>query len=180
VSENPKYRSLGNHSEAIQIDYDPDRITYAELLEIFWESHNPVLQAWSQQYKTGVFYHNKEQQRMAEKSKTNLASVTKGKILTELLPFTEFYLAEDYHQKYMLRSNFALLEEFEAKYPRIEELISSTAAARINGYLGGSGTCDQLKSEINDFGLSERGSKSLLEEVCGGNIEFSCPTGNCL
>jgi hypothetical protein len=67
----------------------------------------------------------------------------------------------------MLRNNSALLEEFEAVYPSVEELISSTAVARVNGYLGGSGTCDQLKSEINDFGLSESGRKRLLRDVCG-------------
>ncbi len=102
-----------------------------------------------------------------------------GRIKTELLPLTRFYLAEDYHQKHMLRSSYALMEEFEAKYPFIEGLISSTAVARVNGYLGGSGTCDQLKSEIGDFGLSASGSRRLLEEVCGGKAEMLCPTGGC-
>jgi hypothetical protein len=137
------------------------------LLEIFWDSHNPTLPAWSQQYKTGVFYNNEEQKRIAEESKDELASVTKGKIITEVLPLNKFYLAEDYHQKHMLRNNSALSEEFEAKYPSVEQLISSTAVARVNGYLGGSGTCDQLQSEIDGFGLSESGRKRLLKEVCG-------------
>ncbi len=68
----------------------------------------------------------------------------------------------------MLRNDSALLDEFETKYPSVEQLISSTAAARVNGYLGGSGTCDQLRSEINDLGLSESGRNRLLREVCGG------------
>lgn len=177
---NPTYTNLGDHSEAIQIDYDPAVISYDKLLEIFWESHNPTRQSWSQQYRTAVFYHNREQQKTAEESRDRLVSVTKGKILTGILPFTRFYLAEDYHQKHMLRNNWALMEEFEAKYPSVEKLISSTAVARVNGYLGGSGTCNKLKSEIDDFGLSQSGSKRLLEEVCRGNIEMSCPTKNCL
>jgi hypothetical protein len=149
------------------------------LLEIFWESHNPTLSAWSEQYKTGVFYHSEEQKKIAEESRDELASGMTGRIVTELLPLTRFYLAEGYHQKHMLRNNSALLEEFEEKYPSVGQLISSTAVARVNGYLGGSGTCNQLKSEIDDFGLSESGRKRLLEEVCGGNVEMSCRTGSC-
>jgi peptide-methionine (S)-S-oxide reductase len=137
------------------------------------------MQAWSQQYKTAVYYHDEEQKRIAEESRNNLASTMKSDIVTRLLPLTAFYLAEDYHQKYRLRNHSALMEEFEIKYPRVEDLISSQSVARVNGYLGGNGTCDQLKSEIYGLGLSESGSKKLLKEVCRRDIEMFCPTKNC-
>ncbi len=149
------------------------------MLDIFWESHNPTRQAWSLQYKTAVFYHDKKQKELSEESRGMLASSLIGKIVTRMLPFTGFYLAEDYHQKYMLRNHMLILNEFEAKYPDVEGMVSSTATARVNGYLGGNGTCEQLKSEINSFGLSDTGYKKLLEEVCIGIEGKTCPTNNC-
>jgi hypothetical protein len=116
---------------------------------------------------------------MAEASRDMLDSVTRGKIITELLPFEGFYLAEGYHQKHNLRNFPTLMEEYEAKYPRVEDLVSSTAVSRVNGYLGGNGSCDELKSEIVSLGLSEGGKKTLLENVCVGNIDMTCPTQNC-
>ncbi len=119
------------------------------------------------------------QKRAAEESKDALTSSLSGKIQTGLIPFSSFHLAEAYHQKYMLRSNMAFLVEYEAKYPDREGMVSSTATARVNGYLGGNGSCDQLKSEISGFGLSEEGNKKLLGEVCMGIEGKSCPSNNC-
>lgn len=96
-----------------------------------------------------------------------------------MLPFTGFYLAEGYHQKYKLRDHISILNEFEAKYPDVEGMVSSTATARVNGYLGGNGTCEQLKSEISGFGLSDTVNKELLEEVCQGIEMQSCPANSC-
>ncbi len=73
----------------------------------------------------------------------------------------------------------AFLDEFETKYPNVEEMVASTATARVNGYLGGHGSCDQLKSEISGFGLSESGRMKLLEEVCSGIEGKACPSNNC-
>jgi hypothetical protein len=147
---------------------------------IFWDSHDPRSRSWSSQYKKALFYHNEEQKRTAENTRKHLTASLKSKIRTEILPFKEFYLAEDYHQKHTLRGNPELINEFSATYPSVEELVSSTAAARVNGYLGGNGTCDILKSEIYDFGLSEKGNKILIEAVCGGSIGRSCSTKTCL
>jgi len=126
-----------------------------------------------------LLYHTEEQRIAAEESKERLSSGKKREIVTDIIPFTKFYLAEDYHQKHMLRGNPALMKEFDALFADVEELIASTAAARVNGYLGGNGTCDQLKSEIKSLGLSEAGSTVLLREVCGGNAAMSCPAGGC-
>jgi len=178
-SGNPTYRNLGGSSEAVQILYDPAVISYNELLNIFWESHDPTAQSWSRQYRNMLFYHTEEQRLLAEESKERLASGMKREIVTDIIPFTKFYLAEDYHQKYMLRNNPALMKEFEALYPDVQDFIASTAAARVNGYMGGNGTCDQLKSEIRSLGLSESGSTVLIRQVCGGNAAMSCPSGGC-
>jgi methionine-S-sulfoxide reductase len=178
-SDNPTYRNLGNHSEAIQIDYDPDMLSYKELLDVFWDSHDPALSSWSRQYKKAVLYHDNKQKKIAEGSRALLAASIKGKIKTEILPLIEFYLAEDYHQKHMLRGHAELMEEFNIIYPSVEGLLFSTAVARVNGYLGGNGTCDMLKKEIHTLGISEKGNKRLLDEVCAGSTGASCLNSSC-
>jgi peptide-methionine (S)-S-oxide reductase len=74
-------------------------------------------------------------------------------------------VAEDYHQKYRLRGVSVLMAEFEALYPDPAGLVNSTAAARVNGYVGGNGTLNQLEAEIGQLGLSEAGRETLLEIV---------------
>jgi len=116
---------------------------------------------------------------MAEESADKLTLVTKDKIVTEIQPFTGFHLAEDYHQKHMLRGQSGLMNEFETIYPSVEKLIFSTAVTKVNGYLGGNGTCDMLKAEIHKLGLSKKGSRRLLDEVCVGNSGTSCLNSSC-
>ena len=155
---------MGNHSETIQIDYDPERITYEELLDVFWKSHNPVSRSVSSQYGSIVFYHDDEQRRLAEKTKEREETERGRRLPTEVVPYTEFWRAEDYHQKYRLRGVRELMEEFAAIYPDSKDLVDSTAAARVNGYVGGHGTLEQLEAEIDRLGLSPEG-RDRLEEV---------------
>ena len=158
----PDYHSLGDHTESIQIDYDPKQISYKELLHIFWSSHNPRSRSRSKQYRAAVFYHNEEQKRLALKTKDEMA--VKGKIYTEILPLSKFYRAEDYHQKYYLRGNPGIAGELLAVYPEAKEFTDSTAAARLNGYIAGFGSAENLKKEIKGFGLSKEAEEKLLEK----------------
>jgi methionine-S-sulfoxide reductase len=100
---NPTYHSLGDHSETIEIDYDPTVIPYRALLDVFWRSHSPTIRSWSRQYASIIFYHSEEQKRMAEESRTMTASRLHGAVATEIVPYTGFTLAEDYHQKHALQ-----------------------------------------------------------------------------
>jgi peptide-methionine (S)-S-oxide reductase len=166
----PSYYNLGNHSETIQVDYDPTRISYQELLEVFWDSHNPGLQPWSRQYMSIIFYHNDEQKRLAMETKEREEFRLGDNIFTESVPSSEFYLAEDYHQKYYLRQDSGLMKEFNVIYPATEDFLSSTAVARINGYVGGYGTLETLQEELTSFGLSAAGRSRLLQIADRGLI----------
>ena len=161
--ENPSYRSLGGHSETIQIDYDPAKISYQELLDVFWDSHNPVFHTGSRQYMSIVFYHNDEQKGLASDAKEREENLLGRNIITEIVPFSEFYLAEDYHQKYYLRQERDLMPEMSGIYPAAADFMSSTTVARINGYVGGYGRLATLQAESNSFGLSEAGRNKLLQ-----------------
>lgn len=165
TTADPTYDNLGDHVETVQIDYDPARISYQELLDVFWRSHTPTDRPWTRQYAPIVFYHDDEQKRLAEASRERAAAASAGPIYTEVLPLDRFTLAEAYHQKYRLQQVPALMSEFSALYPRDDELVSSTAAARVNGYLGGYGTLAGLQAEIDDLGLSAAGQKLLLDRV---------------
>jgi methionine-S-sulfoxide reductase len=165
ATADPTYRSLGDHAETIQIDYDPAQISYAELLDVFWSSHAPTSRPWSSQYASIVFYHNEEQRHLAVETREREATKYGEQIFTAIEPFSAFYLAEDYHQKYRLRGVPELLTELQVIYPNGDGLVNSTAAARLNGYIGGNGTMAGLKAEIDDLGLSATGRDRLLEIV---------------
>jgi peptide-methionine (S)-S-oxide reductase len=162
---NPTYHNLSDHAETVQIDFDPTKISYERLLEVFWKSHNPGNRSWSRQYRAVVFFHNEEQERLALASRERVAAETEGKIYTEILPLSGFYLAEAYHQKYQLRQHAGLMTEFRAMYPDPGDFVNSTGAARVNGYLGGYGTTDHLQRELGTLGLSGAGAGKLLENV---------------
>jgi methionine-S-sulfoxide reductase len=177
TTRNPTYRNLGDHTETVQIDYDPSRTSYEELLAVFWDSHNPGMRAWSRQYLTAVFFHNEEQRRLALETRDRVAAKIKGEVVTQILPASDFYLAEAYHQKFYLRQVPELLKEVTMTYPAVEDFVGSTAAARLNGYLAGYGTPAGLKAELSSLGLSPAGSQNLLEMVSAS--ERSGPTQIC-
>lgn len=147
--ENPSYYNMGDHTETIQIDYDPAQVSYEQLLEVYWDNHNPTILRWSRQYMSILFYHNSEQRTLAMKSREDEEANLGRRIYTDIIPFSEFYLAEDYHQKYHLQQVPGLMEELAAIYPNFTDLIDSTAAARINGYAGGHITFRELQDQLN-------------------------------
>ena len=158
---NPTYYNLGNHSETIEIDYDPLKITYEDLLDVFWDSHSPTYPPYSTQYKSAIFYHNEEQKKLSieTKEQQELRGLT---IYTEIVPYSRFYLAEDYHQKYALRGVWDIVGELLAIYPDLEDFVNSTAVTRLNGYSGGYGDVEELRKNLDDFGLSESAKQRLL------------------
>lgn len=114
-TQNPTYREVSTgktgHYEAIQITYDPEKVTYVELLNIFWRQIDPT-DAYGQfadegsQYQTAIFYHDEEQKILAEESKEQLQreGVFEDLIVTKIIPATDFYPAEEYHQQYHIKN----------------------------------------------------------------------------
>jgi peptide-methionine (S)-S-oxide reductase len=168
TSGDPTYYNLDGHTETVQIDYDPTQISYDELLGVFWDSHDATVPPYSQQYKSIIFYHDEVQRRLAIQSKQQEEARLGSKIYTEIIPFSEFYLAEAYHQKFYLRQVPQLMVDFKAIYPDSNDFVNSTAAARINGYIGGHGTPETLQKELASYGLSPAGAKKLLQYAPAG------------
>ncbi len=109
--KNPTYEQVSaggtGHAESVQIVYDPQKISYEKLLDVFWHNIDPTTADrqfcdTGHQYRTAIFYHTPEQRRLAEQSKAPLekSKPFSGPIVTEIVPAGEFYPAEDYHQHY--------------------------------------------------------------------------------
>lgn len=162
-TENPTYRNLGSHIETLQLDYDPQIMSYERLLELFFAQHTPTREPWKRQYTAAVFFHDTVQEQLIYQKKEALEKQLGKQVLTEINPYEAFYLAEERHQKYKLQRQPELLAEFRAMYPDTLDFINSTAAARVNGYLYACESCESLIQDLGSFGLSARGQKILLD-----------------
>ncbi len=108
--DNPSYEEVCSgktgHAEVVEVIYDPDVVSYADLLEIFWTCHNPTtlnrqgLDVGTQ-YRSAIFFHDKEQKKCAEDSIKLNQSLWPAPIVTEISPTSTFYKAEEYHQQYI-------------------------------------------------------------------------------
>jgi peptide-methionine (S)-S-oxide reductase len=109
--ENPSYRDVCSgktgHAESVQVEFDPNVVSYEDLLNAFWEMHDPTSKNRQgldigKQYRSAIFYHSEEQREKALKSRDELSSSGKykEKIVTEIEPAREFFRAEEYHQRY--------------------------------------------------------------------------------
>ena len=115
---NPTYKDVctdkTGHAEVVEVEYDPAQVSYEELLNVFWENHDPT-QVNRQgpdvgtQYRTVIFYHNDEQKRVAEESKKARAESGRYRrpIATQIEPAQTFWRAEDYHQQYLEKRGLA-------------------------------------------------------------------------
>ena len=166
----PTYEDLGEHMETVQVDYDPDVVSYASLLDVFWDSHSPEFRAFRRQYASAIFFHDAAQQEVARESLERQKRARRWrlfarKLYTEVLPYKTLHPAEGYHQKYRLRQQRLLLREFEDAYTE-EEFVESSLATKLNAYVAGYG--DAI-ANLADMGLS-RAATSYLVRLKRGEL----------
>ena len=108
--ENPTYEDVCSHTtghaEVVEVTYDPERVPYEQLLDVFWGKHDPTQlnrQGWDigDQYRSAIFFHDEEQREAAARSKAEEQTRHRAAIVTEITPAQTFYEAEDYHQQYL-------------------------------------------------------------------------------
>ncbi len=116
--ENPTYEDVCSgrtgHAETVEVEYDSSRVSYEQLLDVFWENHDPTTlnrqgPDVGEQYRSAIFFHTPEQQAAATESKANLEKSGKYKrpIVTQILPASTFFRAEEYHQRYLEKHGLA-------------------------------------------------------------------------
>jgi len=115
---NPSYQDVctdrTGHAEAVEVEYDPAKVSYDQLLNVFWENHDPTQlnrqgPDWGTQYRSAIFFHSPEQENAAKASKQALEQSGRFKkpVVTQIVPATTFYEAEDYHQQYLEKRGLA-------------------------------------------------------------------------
>ena len=111
--ENPTYKEVCSkttgHAEVVQVEFDPAKLTYEQILQIFWDIHDPTTlnrqdNDEGPQYRSIILYHDEAQKKAAEKSKAAAQAKFSDKIVTEIVPLKKYYLAEDYHQDYFRKN----------------------------------------------------------------------------
>jgi len=117
-TDNPTYKEVctdrTGHAEAVEVEFDPAQVKYADLLKVFWENHDPTQlnrqgPDWGSQYRSAIFFHTPEQQKAAEASKESLEKAHRYSkpIVTQIVPAVTFFPAEDYHQQYLEKRGMA-------------------------------------------------------------------------
>jgi len=115
---NPTYKDVctdgTGHAEAVEVDYDPAKVSYEQLLDVFWENHDPTQlnrqgPDFGSQYRSAIFYYSPEQEQLAKSSKQRLekSGQFSRPIVTQIVPAATFYEAEDYHQQYLEKRGLA-------------------------------------------------------------------------
>ena len=117
-TENPTYKEVctdrTGHAEAVEVEFDPAKVHYADLLKVFWENHDPTQlnrqgPDWGSQYRSAIFFYSPEQQAQAQASKESLEKAHRYSkpIATQIVPAETFHPAEDYHQQYLEKRGMA-------------------------------------------------------------------------
>ncbi len=114
--DKPTYKEVctdrTGHAEAVEVTFDPSKISYGKLLQVFWENHDPTTlnrqgPDWGSQYRSAIFFHSPEQEAEARASVKEAQKSQKRPIVTEIVPAPEFFAAEDYHQQYLEKRGLA-------------------------------------------------------------------------
>jgi peptide-methionine (S)-S-oxide reductase len=174
----PTYHSLGDHTEALQIDFDPQQISFKEIVDLFWKAHNPLQQIRSRQYMTAIWFHDDSQAEAVNAAKKVIEQNLDATLQTPVLPLHMFYLAEDYHQKYRLQ-NSQLMKYFEVMYPNFADFNNSTAAARLNGFIAGHGSRELYDAEYESYGVSAKELTQIIWPRESAGRIASCGDNHC-
>lgn len=172
TSSNPSYREMGDHTETVQLDYDPNQISYGQLLSSFWERHNPdnLKDYKGNQYRSLIVYHDEGQRESIRKHIHRLELQGQSVQATTVAPYGEWYKAEDRHQKYYLKRYPDALAKVSEQVGDESELVDSTLAARLNGIAKGFTSGERLRVEIADWPIGREEHERLLALI--GSIKW--------
>lgn len=153
TSEHPSYRQMGDHTETLQIDYEPAILPFEEILDTFWNNHNPmnINDYKGRQYMSLLFYNDENERQTIRQVLEKRKGQGKGEPDTWIAPYSGFHLAEDRHQKYYLKRYPDAMEKLGTLYPSGTDLANSTLAARLNGLAKGYTNLERIISEIREW-----------------------------
>lgn len=162
----PSYKELGWHSEVIEVDYDPNIVSYENLVNRFFEMHDETLRPYDQRVKSIVFTRSDNEYKYVKEKIEALKVLNKKGIYTEVKKFDKFYIAEDEHQFKYLKKETGLFNEMLARYPSTEDQLQSILVSKMNASVLGLLDQDALDQLIETYSLSSEG-KSRLYQING-------------
>lgn len=166
----PTYKDLGDHTETVEVQYDPQVTTFSNLLKVFWKYHDYTAE-YKTQYMSAIFYHDDEQKELAEKDKAE-REANGEKVATKILLAKIFYKAEDYHQKYFLRQHKKLVEDLDISD---EDFMYASRPSRLLCYIAGPGEEKDFDEEYPSLGLSEEQAAYIKEQMKTKKFEGCAP-----
>lgn len=167
TSMHPTYRQMGDHTETVQLDFSSSIITFEEILEVFWNNHNPINinNYKGRQYLSLLFYSDDKQKETIQHVLRRRKEQGRGEPETEIAPYSGFYLAEAKHQKYYLKRFPNAIEKLNEWFSSQEDLNNSTLAARLNGLAKGYTNLERILNEIGRWPVGSEHRKLLVDLV---------------
>ncbi|MFC4098482.1 peptide-methionine (S)-S-oxide reductase MsrA [Paenibacillus xanthanilyticus] len=161
-TESPTYRRMGDHTETVEVEFDPGVVSFGELAALFWANHNPAnINGYKgRQYQSLLFYRDAEQQAAIENVLAERRAGGLPEPDTEIVPFGGFHPAEANHQKYYLKRHPDARAKLSAIFPG-EALTGSTLAARLNGLAKGFTNRERILEELADGRESEEARRLM-------------------
>lgn len=154
-STNPSYDNLGNHVEVFEVDYDPEILSYATMVELYFTTYDATARPFSQRVASVIYYRNKDEQVIAEQIKSSLEAASEEGIFTILRPIDTFYLAEEKHQLSYLKQEVSLYAELQVMFDEEDQLLLSILASKLNGFIAGYGHEEDFEHVLSKSSLSQ-------------------------
>lgn len=162
TTPDPSYSAIGDHVETVEVSYDPQKVTYSQLLDYFWRHHNAHAKPIFRQYASAVFTLEPAQTQVAKQLRDAKRSAQGEPLLTAVRPLQKFYPAEMSHQKYYLQQDSELL----GRLPRQgEQRLNTRLACKLNALLGSGGDQAALQSSLIELGLSNSTLDALFHRA---------------
>lgn len=162
TAPDPSYSNIGDHVETVEVTYDPQKVTYQQLLDHFWAHHNARAKPIFRQYASAIFCETPQEETEAKAERASLQE--KGgtdKLLTAILPFKAFYPASDNHQKYYLQQDKALFKALQEQHLAL----NSVLATKLNSVAGADGDRAQLARSLSELGLEPEVQAELFRRA---------------
>ncbi|KAM3720269.1 Peptide methionine sulfoxide reductase [Dirofilaria immitis] len=171
TTTSPNYYNIGDHTEVTEIQFDEKIISYDEILNCFWDNHNPIKE-YKKQYKSAILYVDDQQKETAKNSLKKIQEkYGDRKLDTYVQKLIHFYQAEDYHQKYWLRCQTAIFKKLNLNN---EQVVNSLLATKVNAFLAGYKNFDVLKQLADQYGLDDDVVKLIEGIAITGGDTSAC------
>ncbi len=167
TTERPTYHEMGDHSETVEIEFDPNMVPLEQLLGLFWKYHKPVnINGYKgRQYWSLALYRSEEQRAAIERMKQRLEEEGGRRLDTEVAPCRSFYLAEARHQKYYLKRFPDAVAKLTELYGTEEQWVGTRLAARLNGLAKGYTSMGRIAEEISRWPEEQANKERLITAI---------------